>query len=772
MANVKSVGTPNRPGKGGGLGEKIEATIERVIAWVINEAGEAVASILTAGLDTVMEGLARRMAPEAGAMARAIRDNPGVPGYIKEAIRVPSTGTDPSDFVHSVIYILSACLGGFLGMNQPSARLSSYVVDRELASARADPTVAFPMIWRGSNRETMLDHLKDLGWHSTFVGPWEDVLRPRPGVLDLIRAARLRGESTGTIRGELSKRGYEDTDIDALLLTAKMVPGPGDLITMAVREAWRDDVAQQWGYDADFPPEFAEWMQKQGDEDDWARRYWRAHWQLPSMTAAMEMLYRVPEFTEEDYCELLRISDVPATFRDYLLRTAYRPLTRVDVRRMYGMGVLDRAAVKRSYLDLGYNDANAELMTEFTVKFETDADRELTKADILGGYRDGLLTFDEAVAWLTELDYPSERAAYLVSREAAKIARKLTDKQLSSIRKLYVSSDINESEARRMMTTLALASSEIDAKILEWTIDREAKVKRPSRAQLDGFLIEDIVTVDQYTDMMNKLGYQAQYLDWFLQAVLEDKADKARVAEERERDEQQKASEREARTDYQLAKAQIDVDVAELRTAIAETQIALRSRRLRYERELELARQRLTSAEIEEAAMSEIAAWRVDQSELREAMAFLAEQIDGLETTIADIELERAEYRLGVEFAMGTAASDEDRAALSEEARVAELEFDRRRRTEELAKEQAQDDRAAAQAQIATLERQVRERQAQVSRDLEIVTRIATEADVITQWQSDQADIEERLGDLRYNLSLLTESKALLTVGYRAVLVD
>ncbi|GAH24689.1 unnamed protein product, partial [marine sediment metagenome] len=81
--------------------------------------------------------------------------------------------------------------------------------------------------------------------------------------------------------------------------------------------------------------------------------------------------------------------------------------TRVDVRRMYKTGTLDRAAVKTSYLDLGYDEEKAENMTKFAIAEGVSAEKELTKADILDGYKRTL--FNEAEAFTMLLDLGSIR---------------------------------------------------------------------------------------------------------------------------------------------------------------------------------------------------------------------------------------------------------------------------------------------------------------------------------------------------------------------------
>jgi len=531
---------------------------------------------------------------------------------------------------------IQATFRGWLGV---AALPVQYQMMGELGVARPDPTTAWAMFWRGLGETQRNNLLNDLGWTQDLIDRFGDVTRPRLSPAELFRHMHLTGGGAAAVYNELGRRGFTAEDAGAMSDLSKLIPGPGDLIRMAVREAWRDDVAAKWGYDADFPAEFAEWMRKQGDTEGWARKYWRAHWELPGLTTVLDILYRVPEFDIDDLDTYLRISDIPAAWRDYIKRTAYRPLTRVDVRRMYGMGVLSRDEVKRNYLDLGYNDTNAERMTNFTVRYETDDDREATKADILSFLNVGAITSDEATTWLMSIGYPDDLASYLVARELMKAAQKQVDRQVKLVQDLYIHQEITVTEASAKLGAIGVPAGEINQLLDEWQIDREAKIERPSRATLDKLLLQDVISEQDYAQGLDALGYQDKYVNWYLSSILQQKTADASKEEERARKEQNDIRTRKIKSDYQVTKAQLDVDIAEVQTAISDTQLALRERQVRYQEELRVAHGALTTAELREVAGRDIANLEAQIKDQEGAIAFLREQIDVLETGVADLQL-------------------------------------------------------------------------------------------------------------------------------------
>jgi len=763
---------PPKPGKAGGLGEKIESTLQRAGAgfadllydWIVNVGSDA--------LTLFMEIVEKAVAPRARPLINRILATPDLPPEIRDYLGHLGNPTSQAEMVGLGGFGASIGMGAASAVLAPVFRVINYAMDLGIRSARADPSALFPMVWRGAfEAQEGKKSLKELGWRDEFISAWEEVLRPRFGPAELVRIGHLKDAGFGAAQAEMLLRGYKQGDVNDLEVLSKMVPGPGDLISMAVREAFDDGVAAMWGYDQDFPAEFAKWMKRQGDADGWAQKYWRSHWQMPGLTMALEAFHRLPDFDSQKLDTFLRVSDVAPGWRDIIKRVAYNPLTRVDVRRMYGMGVLDRAAVVKSYLNLGYSPEDAEAMTVFTIKYESNADRELTKADILGGFADGMLSREEAVTYLNSIGYPDNTAQFLVSREDADRARVLTDKQVKSIRTLYVNKDLTDAQARMRLAALNLASTEIDVKLEEWRIDRDAKVKRPTQAQLDTFLLDDIIGVDEYKAGLGALGMQDKYIGWYTAHVLGDKAEAARKAEKAERAEQQSIRDRKVKSDYQVGKAALDVNVAELKTAIAETQIARAGREDRYKLELAVVRGLLPAKELRARADHDIAGFEREVTDIRDAEAILREAIDGFETQVAEINLQLAAQAEGLPALLEAATTDEQATQIAGDAARQELTWRRKIRELELQKEQAQDQIAGLETQVTGLRAIIADRKIVLAQELALAEKVTTEIELTAVYQTDIEVTETRLSTLRLNLADLLESKARLTVEYREALV-
>lgn len=643
------VPVPAPPSTPGRLGDKVEKTLQRVSTLVFNALRDPVVTVLAAGVELFLDVMERVLAPRIAPMIDSILDEADIPPDVRTFLGHIKNPTSQADAIGAMSFA-SGAAGGLGGaMLGPVFRRINQRIDATMQTAVPDMNNALRMLWRNPAETVWLrDAMLGNGWGPKNQGLWESILAPRLGAPDLLLYQYRAGVDAEEANREFRRRGYSETTITRLQKLSQLMPGPTDLISMGVREAWRDDVAARWGYDEDFPPEFATEMEKLGDVDGWARKYWRAHWQLPGLTTALEALHRLPDFDINSLDEFLRISDIPAGWRDVIKRLAFKPYTRVDTRRMFKAGTLTVEDVYNNYLALGYDVEHATNMTAFTVDDALEENRAASKTDILKGYREGMLTADEAEGWLSELGYTADVAAYLVAQETAKRARALTDAQIDLVKDQYINFDITVSQARGRLTALNLSASEIDVKIESWTIDRERKIKHPSQSDVTKFFRRDQIDLATFTTRLQYLGFPTDAVELYVSNALYEKAEAARLDEERAREEQERIELREIKTNYQRDKAVIDVTMAEVRAAIVDQQIAIQARTRRFRSELAITLGVVTVAEIQEEAQADIELLQAGIQATREAQVLLREQIETLQTGISASRLAETEYLAGI----------------------------------------------------------------------------------------------------------------------------
>lgn len=334
---------------------------------------------------------------------------------------------------------------------------------------------------------------------------------PAPGDLTSFLNRGLIGEAEYT--ASMFQNGLSPRWTQVVKDAAQIIPPVQDLITMAVKEAFTPSVIQRFGLMEDFPPEFATWAQKQGLSTEWAQRYWAAHWGLPSVQMGYEMLHR-GIIGEDDLDLLLRTQDITPFWREKLKLISFANFTRVDIRRMHALGILDEAQVIRAYQDIGYDPEKAALMMQFTVQLNQSADPEnpddlgkLTRASVLNFYGDGLLTREAAIGLLVEGGNTPAAAALYISDVDFERERKNRNAEIGLIVELAEAGTITMEEATDRLNRLGIAADEVARALAAIVRAQNKKTQLPTKAEGMRWFKKGIIQREQLIDLLRRLGY-------------------------------------------------------------------------------------------------------------------------------------------------------------------------------------------------------------------------------------------------------------------------
>lgn len=310
--------------------------------------------------------------------------------------------------------------------------------------------------------------------------------------------------------------GYTDTRIQEIIQSWEMIPGPQDLFTMVAKEAFEPDMVSTIGLGDEFPEDQVEWLQKQGISRDWAIKYWYAHWDQPSIQMGFEMLHRgVIDYPTLDM--LFRAIELPPFWRDKLTKIAYTPYTRVDVRRMHDMGVLNDQDLITAYKDLGYDDEKAYNMALFTLRYNEQNDRDLTKSNITKAYINGLMEKQDAIDLLKGINYPEAQAQFIIALEEYNRDIEYQEAAIKNIGERYTNRLMDEAQTRVKLNSMNLPAVRVNLLIDRWKIDLYEDQKLPSKSDLAKMIKNKVINDDVFLRQMDLLGYNFQYANWFLQ---------------------------------------------------------------------------------------------------------------------------------------------------------------------------------------------------------------------------------------------------------------
>lgn len=561
------VATIHEPSRGmfpSSLGGAVEYSLAHAIYKVMEVMGASLGSFVGGLAVQFMERIEPHLVDYARPLLDILLEAPGLDPHLRDFLN--KLRNPEHEAASAILTGLAGSAGGSV-INSVLGVLTWPVtawLNNRIKPSRPSPGDAWAMYYRGLiDQNTRTDWLNDTGWFPAAQTAYGELARPRAdvgtmatavvqskmteanylaetrkrGITDTdaqlflqvsrrylavgdLMASMLRGDITASkVQTDLQAQGFSAADVQSLIKLSQQIPNVSDLIRMSVREAFSEDVSRAFGHDADFPGEVVDWAAKQGLSADWVRRYWRAHWELPSPQMGYEMMHR-GVIDLDTMRTLLRTADYAPFWRDKLIAIAYAPYTRVDARRMYGLGVLTREQVKRAYLDLGYDNDKAEHLTEFTVRYEDENGlskkeeyRKLTQAAIISAYKKGIFNRQETMDSLLALRYEPEDAEVLLDiADAEKAVARKPDWQpeylrdmISIVENAYIRSIIDPATARGLFADLDLGEAEIQYRMN--SLDH-AKVTKDQDAMLK--LIGDAYTGNSITriDAVTLIGQQ------------------------------------------------------------------------------------------------------------------------------------------------------------------------------------------------------------------------------------------------------------------------
>lgn len=575
IAPIRDVPTPPDVPRTAGIGRASQNVLVKFVVEVFNRLKEGISDLLRHAIDSSLETLERAGLSMAGGLIDRVLADPNIPPDVRQMLQSARSGEHQvgiavvlGAMIAIATALFPAAISGFVGqLRNASFRLFTpglLDVQTAVRAYQIDP----------KHYQTMMHSLTSQGMTDDQIGALQDVLRSRLALQDVL-TLWLRGKlSEGELSTRLTQAGVDLSLLPDVKELAKQIPGPSDLVRFGLREAWRDDVAQEYGYDQGMPAQMADWMEKQGYGTEWSQAFWRSHWEIPSPGQMIEMFHR-REISHDRLVQGLKVNDIAPGWIDPLLGITYNLLTRVDVKRALRYGLYNTDQVYREYQELGYNDERARILTTIAVRESIDEAAGLTRDAVVKAYKKGRLSRSEAFKSLEDVGIIGGVAEFYLDQADWDRADELLQKRIDAVEKRFDSGLLSDAQAFEALGALGVPGEEARLAVDDWVLSRSTTVKRPTRANLDEFFTQQIIGNETYKTEMKGQGYDDKYIGWYLGSLSYEAAKLAAQEEERAQKERARVVADRASSEYAKAKAEIDQDIAELQAAIADAQVAL-----------------------------------------------------------------------------------------------------------------------------------------------------------------------------------------------------
>lgn len=390
---------------------------------------------------------------------------------------------------------------------------------------------------------------------------------------------RLRGfMSDENVHMKLRQRGISDDDIAMLDKLSYYIPPIPDLVHMADRFAADDALAAKYRRDEELSDEIKQDALSQGLSDRFFKLYWRAHWQDPSIQQVFDMYHRLRSgrkdvvFDDAELQSYLQVIPLSPYWWDKLKAVAYQPITLRYIRRLYTDGVIDKDEVYQRYLDIGMDKADARLMADADTASAKTTQKGASQAAVLSAYKDGLYSKDQTSQALLALNYTQDDVDFYISLADYEIKNQQDKIEIDIAREKYIRGVTDEVGLAKDLGALNLPSDRMTALEELWNVQRNNKIAVVSRAELDDLIIRGIITIDQYTSELTKIGYSDQENSWLVIRITHILKDNAAVELAKQQTEQERLAFSTLKTQYQVDHQNIVVAIAQFKSAIADLQ--------------------------------------------------------------------------------------------------------------------------------------------------------------------------------------------------------
>jgi hypothetical protein len=388
-----------------------------------------------------------------------------------------------------------------------------------------------------------------LGWYDQQMRDWQRLVTPLPGLYDLIRYRHLDVLSPGQYARYSAALGHTDPETRRLVeFGFNQQPSGPEILQLAVKDAWNEQVVQRWGYDAEFPEPFLFFMRAAGY--DWGREFvgrdgvrypaihwpqlmWRAHWQVISPGQAYQAYRRLrPErigrylaqfpgltaFTADDLATVLRVHDYPPAARDWLAALQSQPLRMYTIRSAYSLGARDREWAMDQLRDGGYLDEDAGAILDTIdaqdVRRETAwADRlrlsslRDTAREVVAGYGDGFVPRDEAIQRLLAVGVDGPTASRLLDLEDSRRLRADLKQALSVLRREYLGGALSDADTLATMLSYRVAPAAAARYLARWQGLRSLERRTATTGQILAWVRDGLMTAPAAQVRLANLGW-------------------------------------------------------------------------------------------------------------------------------------------------------------------------------------------------------------------------------------------------------------------------
>ncbi len=339
----------------------------------------------------------------------------------------------------------------------------------------------------------------------------------------------------------MSKLGYDKDKANKIMKISYTYPTPENFITFSQRKIFDNEMVKKYNLDEEFPEAIIPYAEKSGLQPDILKWFWLSHWQLPSPETVERMVNilqpdvintklpngeiygnKYKDFgidpqkiitTYKDLSTYLSMAGISPYWRDRFKALTFPPITRIDLRRIYNLGLISEQELNARLLELGYSKKGASLLIDFYKNYKHKHEKELAKTEILDLYAQNSINKSETKEMLEKIGYNEKEQEMIIKMADFKNYKKARNDYIKILILKYSEGILNNQELLDKLNNLNLPSSEIAYWQEEANREKLKKSKIPTHKELMEMYKKGIINDSDFSEYMKRLGYSQKWIN-------------------------------------------------------------------------------------------------------------------------------------------------------------------------------------------------------------------------------------------------------------------
>lgn len=443
--------------------------------------------------------------------------NPNNAGLIDALIQIA--------YLVSSTMAISSAIGGVTG--KAVNRLFEQDTKLELLSPNdyASLMVMFP-----SQSDLYKSFLYKLGYNDDQIGFLISANRTLLSVSQLITFNRYGLINDTDLQTALQVQNYNDSDINNIIQTV-FQPLPFSTYVDNVRRGLYDEqYVNSFGLGIGKPADLYHKSKSVGITNEDADRLYYASFTHPSIEQAKEM-FRRGLIDENTYDQIIRYSGIAPKFIEPIKSLTNALLTRRDIKSLHSLGNLSTQEVFQQFRKLGYDDNDASLLTNYTIKYDEEnhplglqKSKVITESIIKDAYLRRLKDEQSTLTELQNIGYSTNDASFLLSvwnydlhkTVNSKVEQTHTQKAISNVQQAFLKFTITEQELLGFLETLGYSLANAQQEMLLLEIDRNLQEKEKIEDLIISAYDNYRLDISEVTAKLTQFGFSSDEISAIL----------------------------------------------------------------------------------------------------------------------------------------------------------------------------------------------------------------------------------------------------------------